>query len=144
VRRALLLSGLTVAGLGLVRRYCTVVTVRGHSMNPTLVNGQRVIVIRRPLYRVGDVVVFRTPGAAGTPGDPDHRIKRVIAVGGAPRPDVFTDSTLPATVPAGHLAVAGDNVGRSQDSRHLGYIALSDVIGRVGPRILRRLLPAAS
>jgi type IV secretory pathway protease TraF len=34
-------------------------------------------------------------------------------------------------VPAGHLAVAGDNTERSQDSRHLGYIALSDVQGRV-------------
>lgn len=129
-------SALTGIGLLLARRYCTVVTVRGHSMNPTLLDGQRVLAVRRPRYRVGDVVVFHTPDldgnpAAGTPGDPAHRIKRVIAVGGAARPAMLDGSTLPATVPAGHLAVAGDNVERSQDSRHLGYIALSAVIGRV-------------
>src|SRR5690242_15478471 len=100
-------------------------------MSPTLLDGQRVFAIRRPHYRVGDVVVFRIDSAAGTPGDPDYRIKRVIATGGAPRPAVFDDSTLPRMVPAGQLAVAGDNPGPSQDSRHLGYIPLSDVLGRV-------------
>jgi Signal peptidase, peptidase S26 len=44
---------------------------------------------------------------------------------------MFADSPLPPLVPACHLAVAGDNAERSQDSRHLGYIPLSDVIGRV-------------
>lgn len=33
-------------------------------------------------------------------------------------------------VPPGHVAVAGDNTGRSQDSRHLGYIPLTTVLGR--------------
>jgi signal peptidase I len=137
VRRWLITAGLAGAGLLLARRYCTVVTVRGHSMNPALLDGQRVLAVRRPRYRVGDVVVFRTPDvpgappAAGTRGDPAHRIKRVIAVGGAARPPAFDDSTLAATVPAGHLAVAGDNAGHSQDSRHLGYIPLTAVIGRV-------------
>jgi signal peptidase I len=42
------------------------------------------------------------------------------------RPDV------PAiTVPPGHVYVVGDNRGHSQDSRHLGTIALTDVQGVV-------------
>src|SRR6185437_14520574 len=78
VRRWLAAAGLAGTGLLLARRYCTVVTVRGHSMNPTLLDGQRVLAIRRPRYRVGDVVVFRTPDlpgappAAGTRGDAAH------------------------------------------------------------------------
>ncbi|HEV2885282.1 MAG TPA: S26 family signal peptidase [Jatrophihabitans sp.] len=124
-------TGLSVAGLLLARRYCTVVTVRGHSMRPTLADGQRVLAVRRSRYRNGDVIVFWTPEGSGTPGDPDYRIKRVIATGGEPRPEAFAGSALAAVVPAGQLAVAGDNAERSQDSRHLGYISLSDVRGRV-------------
>jgi signal peptidase I len=131
VNRWLAAAGLPVAGLLLARRWCTVVTVRGHSMNPTLVDGQRVLAVRRPHYRTGDVVVFRIADGAGTPGDPHHRVKRVVATGGAARPAAFDGSALPAVVPAGHLAVAGDNAEHSQDSRHLGYIPLHDVIGRV-------------
>ena len=131
-----LVVGLAVAGLLLARRWCTLVTVRGHSMNPTLSDGQRVLAVRRSRYRTGDVIVFWTPDGSGTPGNPDYRIKRVIATGGEPRPAVLAGSALPAVVPAGQLAVAGDNAERSQDSRHLGYICLSDVKGRV--RIGRR------
>jgi signal peptidase I len=124
-------AGLSVAGLLLARRWCTVVTVRGHSMNPTLADGQRVLALRRPRYRTGDVIVFWTPDGSGTPGDPDYRIKRVVATGGQPRPQLFNGSALAAVVPAGQVAVAGDNSERSQDSRHLGYISVSDVRGRV-------------
>jgi signal peptidase I len=136
VTRWLAAAGVAGAGLLLARRYCTLVTVRGHSMSPTLLDGQRVLAIRRPRYRAGDVIVFRVAGTAGTPGDPAHRIKRVLATGGAARPAMFGGSTLPTVVPAGHLAVAGDNAGHSQDSRHLGYIAQTEVIGRV--RVSRR------
>lgn len=111
-----------------------VATVRGHSMNPTLLDGQRVIAIRRARYRTGEVIVFWTPGGTGGPGDPDYRVKRVIATGGQPRPEVFAGSALPAVVPADHLAVAGDNAEHSQDSRHLGYVPLPDVLGRVRVR----------
>jgi signal peptidase I len=107
-----LAGGLSIGDLLLCRRCCTVVTVRGHSMN------------------------FWTAGGTGTRGDPNHRIKRIVAAGGEPRPEMFADSTLPAVIPDGQLAVAGDNAERSQDSRHLGYIPLSAVVGRV--RIRRR------
>jgi signal peptidase I len=106
-------------------------------MSPTLADGQRVLGVRRGRYRTGEVIVFWTPGGGGTPDDPDYRVKRVIATGGEPRPGIFAGSALPAVVPAGHLAVAGDNTEHSQDSRHLGYIPLSDVLGRVSHRALR-------
>ena len=100
-------------------------------MYPTLLDGQRVVAVRRAHYRTGEVIVFWTPDGSGVPDDPDYRVKRVVAVGGQPRPELFTGSALAAVVPAGHLAVAGDNAEHSQDSRHLGYIPLSDVLGRV-------------
>ena len=131
IATSLIAAGLAAGGLRLARRRCTLVTVRGHSMNPTLTDGQRVLAVRRPRYRVGDVIVFGVAGGTGSPGDPHHRVKRVVAVGGAPRPAMFDGSTLPAVVPAGHLAVAGDNPAHSQDSRHLGYIPLPEVLGRV-------------
>lgn len=123
--------GLIGAGLLLGRRWCTVVIVRGHSMNPTLSDGQRVLAIRRRHYRTGDVIVFWTTEGTGTQGDPNYRIKRVVATGGEPRPELFADSTLPAVIPDDQLAVGGDNPKRSQDSRQLGYIPLSAVVGRV-------------
>lgn len=127
-------GGLPVLGVLLARRWCTVATVRGHSMNPTLLDGQRVLAVRRARYRTGEVIVFWTPDGSGVPGDPDYRVKRVVATGGEPRPQLFAGSALPAVVPAGHLAVAGDNAEHSQDSRHLGYVPLSDVLGRVRVR----------
>jgi type IV secretory pathway protease TraF len=77
------------------------------------------------------VIVFRTPGGSRNPGDPAYRIKRVIATGGQPRPELFAGSALAGVIPAGRLAVVGDNGERSQDSRHLGYISVSDVRGLV-------------
>ncbi|HEX8306533.1 MAG TPA: S26 family signal peptidase [Jatrophihabitans sp.] len=127
-------GGLSVMGVLLARRWCTVATVRGHSMSPTLLDGQRVLAVRRARYRTGEVIVFWTPDGSGVPGDPDYRVKRVVATGGESRPEMFADSALPAVVPADCLAVAGDNAERSQDSRHLGYIPLTDVLGRVRVR----------
>lgn len=80
-----LAASLPVAGALLARRWCTVVTVRGHRSR----------------------------------------------AGGEPRPAALAGSALAEVVPAGQLAVAGDNAERSQDSRHLAYIAVSDVCGRV-------------
>ena len=131
MKRLLIAGGLVAAVLLPARRWCTLVTVRGHSMAPALADGQRVLAVRRARYRIGDIIVFRIAGGTGTPGDPHYRVKRVVATGGVARPAMFDGWELPDVVPAGHLAVAGDNAEQSQDSRHLGYIALSDVIGRV-------------
>ena len=119
-------AAMIVGSIRLRRRYTTA-TVRGTSMVPTFGDGTRVLAARRAEYRVGDVVVFRTPPAF--PGDPAGRIKRIAAAAGDPVPG-WLGRPEPGTVPAGCVVVAGDNP-HSQDSRQLGFIQLSSVAGRV-------------
>ena len=115
--------------LVLLRRRYVVARVWGHSMSPTFHDGERVVATRRPHYRVGDVIVFR-PRSAAT--DVAWRIKRIAAVAGDPVP-VWLPADH-AIVPAGHVVVAGDNAGHSEDSRQLGYIDLAAVAGAVPHR----------
>ncbi|MGA8114970.1 MAG: S26 family signal peptidase [Actinocatenispora sp.] len=111
----------------LLRRHLSVATVRGFSMEPTFDDGTRVLVVRRDSYAVGEVIVFRAFSVGR--GDPAWRVKRVAAVAGDPVPAWMGD-TDHATVPAGGVVVVGDNP-RSQDSRHLGFVSLDVVAGRV-------------
>ncbi|MEU6711431.1 S26 family signal peptidase [Nonomuraea sp. NPDC046802] len=110
------------------------VIVRGNSMSPTLRDGQRLLARRlRRDPRRREVIVFRVADE-----QLPHRIKRVVAVAGDPLPDWLVPA-LPdvSHVPAGHVAVAGDNA-RSQDSRQLGLIACRDILGAVPARRLAR------
>ena len=134
------------------------VNVDGTSMEPTLLNGQQLLV-RSVLYtpQRGDIVVvdrftkFKLP-----------LIKRVIAVGGdtvdidfdtgdvfvngqlldepyiaAPTTRAF-DVAFPVTVPEGQVFLMGDNRLESKDSRHsdIGFIDERDILGKVIFRIL--------
>jgi signal peptidase I len=134
--RAAVLGGaiamLGAAALG-ARTVLLAVHVIGHSMAPTLLAGQRVLVLRsgygrRP--RCGDVVVCRLPGAVGGARSDSASpllIKRAIAVAGDPMPGG-------GPVPAGHLFVVGDHPD-SRDSRHFGPIPVDAVVGRVIGRL---------
>jgi signal peptidase I len=115
--------------LVVLRRRYVVARVWGQSMSPTFQDGERVVATRRRQYRVGDVIVFR-PRSAAT--DVAWRIKRIAAVAGDPVPAwLATDHPV---VPAGRVVVVGDNTGRSEDSRQLGYIDLANVAGAVPHR----------
>jgi nickel-type superoxide dismutase maturation protease len=98
------LAGLLVlAGRGRVRR----VEVAGPSMVPTLVPGDRLLVVppARPLRR-GDLVAFRDPQR------PERLlVKRV------------------ESVTAEGVQVIGDNQGASRDSRDFGQVAHEAVVG---------------
>lgn len=62
-----------VVGVAVLRRRFVVVTVRGPSMEPSLREGDRVLVRRRPLaaLRTGDLVVFaETPASSRPPTRP--------------------------------------------------------------------------
>lgn len=85
------------------------VAVSGDSMEPTLRDGDRVVVRRlgRP-PRAGEVVLVPDPRAPGR-----SLLKRVATVG-----------------PAG-LELAGDRPDRSTDSRHFGPVDPRSVEGRV-------------
>jgi signal peptidase I len=111
-----------------LRRRYVAVTVQGPSMEPTLHSGDLVLVRRTPLksVRTGQIVVFRRPSA----GDPRWVIKRAAAVPGETLPDLLA-ARLGPVVPAGSLAVLGDNPARSADSRHHGYVDGAELLGVV-------------
>lgn len=129
--------------------------VDGHSMVPTLQDGDRLLVTTSLLsgdYEYGDIVIIQKGSFAG--GEPI--VKRVIATGGQTvdidfeTGAVYVDGTLleedyineltfveegtefPLTVPEGSIFVMGDNRNHSSDSRDasLGTVDTRYVIGR--------------
>ena len=129
--------------------------VDGHSMVPTLQDGDRLLVTTSLLsgdYHYGDIVIIQK----GTFADGEPIVKRVIATegqtvdidfaGGIVYVDgealeepyinepTYTDegTEFPLTVPEGSIFVMGDNRNRSDDSRNaeLGTVDTRYVIGR--------------
>lgn len=128
--------------------------VDGHSMVPTLQDGDRLLVLNSMLcggYRPGDIVVLRKESFLPTP-----IVKRVVAVEGQvvdidfSSGAVFVDgqrlhedyvneqtfrndgTSFPLTVPQGSVFVMGDNRNHSNDSRdaRLGTVDARYIIGR--------------
>ena len=128
--------------------------VDGHSMVPTLQNGDRLLVLNSMLYddyKYGDIVVLRKDSFLEDP-----IVKRVIAVENQTvdidfsTGSVYVDGVLlkegyineltfleegtefPLTVPKGSVFVMGDNRNHSSDSRdsRLGTVDTRYVIGK--------------
>ncbi len=128
--------------------------VDGHSMVPTLQNGDRLAVAVGVLagkYRAGDIVVLRKQSFLDEP-----IVKRVIAVGGQTVDIDFATGSVevdgkvlnepyineltfrsdgtefPLTVPEGSVFVMGDNRNHSNDSRdvRLGTVDTGYIIGK--------------
>lgn len=128
--------------------------VDGHSMVPTLQDGDRLLVLNSMLsggYEPGDIVVLRKESFLPTP-----IVKRVIATGGQVVDIDFTSGVVyvdgqrlhedyineftftpegtvfPLTVPEGSVFVLGDNRNHSSDSRddRLGTVDERYIIGR--------------
>jgi signal peptidase I len=124
------------------------IRVDGSSMEPTLHNGEFVIVNKLAYKlgepKLGDIIVFHFPR------DPDQEyIKRVIGVPGddvniqggkvyvngreinepyIAAPPAYTDSHW--DVPEGQLFVLGDNRNNSSDSHSWGTVPLEYVVGK--------------
>lgn len=128
--------------------------VDGHSMLPTLQDGDRLLVLNAMLcggYEPGDIVVLRKESFLPTP-----IVKRVIATAGQVVDIDFASGTVyvdgqplheeyiqertfldegtafPLTVPQGSLFIMGDNRNHSTDSRdaRLGTVDERYLIGR--------------
>lgn len=128
--------------------------VDGHSMVPTLQDGDRLLVVNSLLhhdYQYGDIVVLRKSSFMTEP-----IVKRVIATAGQTvdidftTGSVYVDDVLleedyiaeltfqqegtefPLTVPEGSVFVMGDNRNHSNDSRdsHLGTVDTRYIIGK--------------
>lgn len=129
---------------GYARRRLIVVVVEGRSMEPTLHDGDRLLVRRCRLngIRRGDVVILDPPGARpGADGVwrkpvSGRQVKRVAALPGQPVP-AGVGSASPV-VPAGSVVVLSDNAGVGVDSRVWGPYPAGGVLGVV----VRRIAPA--
>ena len=133
------------------------IDVAGHSMEPTLQNGDKVIVsCRVSRYEPGDIVVLRKDSFKDEP-----IVKRIIAVGGQTvdidfdagvvyvdgkaldEPYIYEptrraiDFTEPVTVPDGCVFVLGDHRSTSVDSRSsvIGFIKEDETVGQIVMRV---------
>jgi signal peptidase I len=144
VRLVLLLglaAGAVAGAVGCVRRRLIVVTVAGHSMEPTVHHGDRVLVRRchpRGL-RCGDVVVLDPPDTrlrvGGIWREPvtGRQVKRVAALPGQPVPiGVASPSSV---VPVDTVVVLSDNAVVGVDSRVWGPYPARGVVGVVLRRV---------
>lgn len=132
----------------LVRATIRIYVIPSFSMAPTLVAGDHIVVTPyrfRSEPQAGDVIVFRSPHAAGelmvkrvigTPGDlVETREGRVIVRGHALAESYLaaqasTGLIPPQLIPAGSYFVLGDNRSDSLDSRSWGLLPRADVLGR--------------
>ena len=156
-RVVLLLAGvpLLIAGLAIVIATRTFgyqfATIEGVAMEPTLMNGERVLVnkwtylVREP--QIGDVVMLRYPN------NPEKFfVKRLIAAEGDAvrivdgkvyRNDVLMDDSYvapesrshdhwgPEVIPEGYYFVMGDKRNNSSDSRHWRWVPKKYIVGRL-------------
>ena len=126
-----LLAVLAISGLlvwGVTRWVAVPWVVQGSSMDPTLTEGDRVIVdlltLERRAPRAGEIVLF-----AG-PGDEDlvKRVAREPYPGEAPLP---SPALLPESPLEPSYVVLGDNPPESSDSRAFGRVPRHRVRGRI-------------
>lgn len=139
-KRRLIMSGFTVflllmlaLAVGAFFTFKTIV-VQGESMEPTFVEGEKVLV-SKAYWLVGgvernDIVVVRDQETG------DMLIKRVYALGGESvdvlnAPENWSIRQGEFTVPKGQVYLLGDNYGASQDSRHFGPIDAERIVGKV-------------
>ncbi|HEX6268672.1 MAG TPA: signal peptidase I [Anaerolineales bacterium] len=123
------------------------VRVDGFSMNPTLQDGEYILV-NRLAYKIGnpvrgDIVVFNFPmdprqdlikRVIGLPGETISVQDGKVLINGVPldepyiaAPPIYNNTWV---VPEGQLFVLGDNRNESKDSHEWGMLPMDHVVGR--------------
>lgn len=125
--------------------------VDGRSMNPTVNNGDRLMVnklffMKKNITR-GDIIDFYVPSAKkyylkrviGVEGDTVEIIKDRVYLNGEMLEENYVSTNVTTlhnentkwVVPKGHVFVLGDNRSNSRDGRDLGTIPRSDIVGKI-------------
>jgi signal peptidase I len=125
------------------------------SMEPTLVEGDRLWARRTTSLARGEIVVFRPPDrpeedyikrVVGLPGDRLEIRRQRVFLNGAPLEEPYAvhrspgrrlagvDDLSPVTVPPGCYFVMGDNRDNSRDSRYFRFVPAGLVYGRAYKR----------
>ncbi|MDI2128483.1 S26 family signal peptidase [Yinghuangia seranimata] len=145
------LAGVLVlaAAVWLARGRLMAVTVRGYSMAPTLMPGDRVLMLRgRHRIATGRLAVVVAPHPRfgwNPPADavPDNwYVKRIAAVPGEPVPD-WAHLCPGPDVPPGMLVLLGERPA-SRDSKQCGYCPEDKLIGTVLLRLRAAATPTAA
>ena len=138
------------------------VMVDGDSMEPTLTNGDYLILNKVSSIERFDIVVFPPPDqddtqyvkrVIGVPGDSIEYRDDVLFLNGEPTEQIFLEDSLQKdatiytsgdftlltlfgvdTVPEGQYFVLGDNRLNSRDSRAFGFIDEESILGKVSFR----------
>ena len=123
------------------------VRVDGFSMNPTLQNGEYILV-NKMAYKTGkpqrgDIVVFMFPmnleedlikRVIGLPGESVKVQDGVVSINGMPINEPYINAAPfyngEWQVPEGQLFVLGDNRNDSRDSHQWGLLPIENVIGK--------------
>jgi signal peptidase I len=144
-----ILIALVIAGF-IIIFIAQIFVVEGGSMEPTLHDGQRLLVdkltyrFREP--RRGEIVVFRYPAdpkrnfikrVMGLPGDEIEIKNWTVYVNDVPISEEYINGPTyndfgPVVVPEDSYFVLGDNRNRSQDSRYsdVGFVPKSNILGK--------------
>ncbi|NTW71712.1 MAG: signal peptidase I [Eubacteriaceae bacterium] len=125
------------------------VLVEGSSMNPTLENGDRLVVTKYQYYfsepEYSDIIILKYTNSiefvkrvVAEGGDTIEIKDMVIYVNGKPVAEDYTDGSVypdfkKTVVPKGSYFVLGDNRDNSRDSRFadVGFISKEDIVGKV-------------